>query len=62
MDEHDRLVGALKDIILLFSILAMVGSLYHGKFFAGAGYAALAAVFYNEKQLRRWWRKQRGWR
>ncbi|UZR30559.1 hypothetical protein [Methylococcus mesophilus] len=60
MDEHDRLVAALKDIIVLFSIMAAVGSFYHGNWLAGTGYSGLALMFFNEKQLRRWWRGRRG--
>ncbi|QXP84852.1 hypothetical protein ABZN20_10765 [Methylococcus sp. ANG] len=60
MDEHDRLVAALKDIIVLFSLMAAVGSFYHGAWLAGCGYSGLALLFFNEKQLRRWWRGRRG--
>lgn len=61
-DPHDRLVAALKDIIVLFSVMATVGSLYQGLWLAGAGYIVLALLFFNEKALRRWWRRQRKWR
>lgn len=60
MDEHDRLVAALKDIIVLFSVMATVGSFYHGNWLAGSGYFGLALLFFNEKALRRWWRGKRG--
>jgi hypothetical protein len=56
-DRQDELIVVVKEVIFLFAVLACVGSFYHANFVAGAGYLAVAAVLYNEKHLRGWFRK-----
>ena len=57
MSRQDELINIIKEMLLLFAILACVGSLYHAKFLAGFGYFGIAAVLYHETTIRRWFRK-----
>ena len=57
MHRQDELVTVIKDMLLLFSILASVGSFYHVKIVAGFCYLAIAAVLYHEVAVRRWLRR-----
>ncbi len=56
MRDQDAIFEMLKEMILLFAVLACVGSFYHAKWVAGMGYLGAAAVLYYEKTLRRWLR------
>ena len=58
MRDQDEFFVIMKDMILLFAILACVGSFYHAKFLAGSGYLGAAAVLYYEKAIRAWLRKR----
>ena len=56
MRDQDAVFEMLKEFILLFALLACVGSFYHGKWMAGLAYLGAAAALYHEKALRRWLR------
>lgn len=57
MRNQDEFILMMKDMILLFALLACVGSFYHAKFWAGLGYLAAATALYYEKEIRNWLRR-----
>jgi hypothetical protein len=57
MQQQDEFVTIMKDMMLLFSVLASVGSFYHGKVIAGLCYLAVAAVLHHEAAVRHWLRR-----
>ncbi|MCU0734918.1 MAG: hypothetical protein MUF20_05255 [Methylotetracoccus sp.] len=57
MRNQDELILMMKDMILLFALLACVGSFYHAKFVMGFAYLGAAAALYYEKAIRDWLRR-----
>lgn len=53
---EDEVFHMMKDIVLLFALLACVGSFYHAKLLAGFAYMAAAGALYYEKTIRGWFR------
>ncbi len=52
MRNQDEFILMMKDMILLFALLACVGSFYHAQVLAGLGYLGAAAALYYEKAIR----------
>lgn len=57
MNQQDEFIIIMKDMMLLFAIMASVGSFYHAKIVAGLCYMAVAAVLYYEVSIRGWLRR-----
>lgn len=57
MHRQDEFIIVMKDMLLLFAVLASVGSFYHAKLVAGVCYLAVAAALYHEAAIRAWLRR-----
>jgi hypothetical protein len=57
MNRQDEFIVVMKDMLLLFAVLASVGSFYHAKVVAGFAYMAVAAALHYEAGLRLWLRR-----
>lgn len=60
MDESKQLILVLKEIMIVFALIASVGALFHSKFLLAAANLAIMLFLLNEqklkKRLRKWLR------